>query len=381
LTTTVLEHHMPAAAGTDPLLMTVITSQAEALSGWVVVDSLVDGMAMGGTRMTATVSDGEVKRLARAMTTKLALAGLPIGGAKAGIRAGQGDRQEVLRAFGRATAPLLHGGVYLGCDLGTTHADRDLFLAEAGYDVLRQPRVAKLPTDWGTFWTHLVDVTGFGVCEAAATAVAARFGTHHCRVVIQGFGTVGRAVGKGLAERGHRIVAVADIHGTIEASDGLPIGQLLSITDPTGTIDRGRLPDAVRVLDGPEAWLDVDADVLILAATGDAVRAENAGRVRAEIVVEGGNLCCTTEAKAIMAAGGILLIPDVVANVGGAAVTGCVLTGTVPFDLPLPQMVNWLFDWVGARVRDNTKAILEITAGGVIDPVATLLAQRRLARW
>lgn len=374
MTTGLCEHDMSASDGTAPLLVTKITSPSEALNGWVVVDSLVDGMAMGGTRMTATVSEEEIKRLARAMTTKLALAGLSIGGAKAGIRAGMGDREAALRAFGRATAPLLHGGIYLGTDLGTTHADRDLFLAEAGYE---HPRVKQLPVDWATFWTHLVDITGFGVCEASAAAIKNRFGTRPCRVAIQGFGTVGRAVGKGLEERGHCIAAIADIHGTIEARDGLPIGQLLSITDPAGTIDRGRLPDGVRVLDGPEAWLDVDADVLILAAVGDAVRAENARRVRAQIVVEGGNLCCTASAKEIMAARGVLLIPDVVANVGGAAVTGCVLTGTVPFDLPLKQMVNWLFGWVGARVRDNTEAVLEIIASGVADPVEPLLAQRR----
>jgi len=371
---------MVAADGNDSHSVTEIVSPAHALNGWVVVDSLVDGLAMGGTRMTPTVSKEELLRLARAMTTKLTLAGLPIGGAKAGILAGTGDRDAALRAFGRASAPLLHGGVYLGCDLGTTHADRDLFLAAAGYDVLRHPRVRRLPADWATFWTHLVDITGFGVCEAAATAIRSRFGNRPCRVAIQGFGTVGRAVGKGLEERGHSIAAVADIRGTIEARDGLPVGHLLDITDAAGVLDRTRLPDGVRVHGDQDAWLDVDADVLILAADVDAVRAENARRVRSRIVVEGGNLCCTTEAKDILAAGGVLLVPDVVANVGAAAATGCVLTGTVPFDLALKPMVNWLFDWVGARVRDNTEAAMEITAGGVDDPVAQLLAQRRAVR-
>lgn len=381
MTTGLFEHDMSATERTDSLLVTEISSPSESLSGWVIVDSLVDGMAMGGTRMTATVSKTEIKRLAQAMTTKLALAGLPIGGAKAGIRAGMGDRTAALRAFGRASAPLLHGGIYLGSDLGTTHADRDLFLASAGYDVLRHPRVEKLPVDWATFWTHLVDITGYGVCESAAAAIKTRFGIRPCRVAIQGFGTVGRAVAKDLAARGHCIAAVADIHGTIEARDGLPVEQLLGITDQAGTIDRGRLPAHVRVRNDSEAWLEADADVLVLAAAGDAVRAENAQRVRAQIVVEGGNLCCTAEAKEIMAARGVLLIPDVVANVGGAAVTGCVLTGTVPFDLPLEQMVNWLFDWVGSCVRANTEAVLEIAAGGVAEPVAPLLAHRRIARW
>ncbi len=379
MTTTYTERDSPTEA--DPLLITEIASPSESLHGWVIVDSLVDGMAMGGTRMTDSVSKAEVRRLAQAMTTKLALVGLPIGGAKAGIRAGTGDRDQVLQAFGRAAAPLLHGGIYLGCDLGTTHADRDRFLAAAGYDVLRQTRVKSLPVDWATLWTHLVDITGFGICEASAAAIATRFGTRPCRVAVQGFGTVGRAVAKGLEARGHRIVAVADVQGTITARGGLPVSRLLEITSPDGTIRRDRLPDDVAVLDDPDAWLDIDADVLVLAAVGDAIRADSADRVRARIVVEGGNLCCTPGAREILAARGVLLVPDVVANVGGAAVTGCVLTGTVPFDLPLKQLVNWLFEWVGSHVRENTEAVLEIAAGGVVAPVEPLLAHRRQVRW
>ncbi|KJK51721.1 hypothetical protein UK23_06250 [Lentzea aerocolonigenes] len=349
------------------------------LQAWVAVDSLVDGMAMGGTRMTGTVSRQEVAQLARAMSTKLALAGLPIGGAKAGIRVGTGDRETTLRAFGRVSSPLLHGGVYLGCDLGITHADRDLFLAEAGYDVAQNPRVGRLPVDWGTLWTHLADITGFGVCEAAAAAIRTRFGSRPCRVAIQGFGTVGRAVAKSLAERGHSVVAVADIRGTVEAREGLPVGHLLDLTDSAGVMDRTRMPDGVTVHGEPEAWLGVDADVLVLAADVDAIRADNVRRVTAEVVVEGGNLCCTAEAKEMLAGQGVLLIPDVVANVGAAAATGCVLTGTVPFGLALKPMVNWMFDWVGLRVRENTEAAMELIAGGVTDPVPHLLAQRRTA--
>lgn len=365
----------------DPLLATEITSPADELKGWVVVDSLADGMAMGGTRMTESVTEAEVKGLARAMTTKLSLAGLPIGGAKAGIRAVPDRRDGVLRAFGRSVAPLLHGGVYLGCDLGTTHADRDLFFTEAGYDVLRDTRIPRLPTDWATFWKPLVDITGFGVSVGTLAAVDSRADGASCRVAIQGFGTVGRAVAKSLESHGHRVVAVADILGTVHAPQGLPVADLLAVTDSAGTIDRRRLPDSVSVHDEPEAWLDVDADVLVLAASGDAVRADNVERVRAGIVVEGGNLCCTPEAKAVMAARGIALVPDVVANVGGAAVTGCVLTGTVPFDLPLKQMVNWLFDWVEDRVRRNSREVLEVAAGGSDDPVADLLAHRGKAGW
>ncbi|HEX8092813.1 Glu/Leu/Phe/Val dehydrogenase dimerization domain-containing protein, partial [Jatrophihabitans sp.] len=281
----------------SPLLSTAVRNDTDSLTGWVVVDSLVDGMAMGGTRMTGSVTEREVCDLAAAMTVKLALAGLRIGGAKAGIVSVPEHRDQVLRAFGRSVAPLLHGGVYLGCDQGTTHDDRDLFFAAAGFDVVRKPGITRLRSDWTELWTHLKDITGYGVAESALETLRLRADDRLRRVAIQGFGTVGRSVAKNLEAHGHRIVAVADILGTVSAPAGLPIARLLEITDPAGTIDRAQLPDSVTVLSEPEAWLDVDADVLVLAAGGAAIREDNLSRLRADVVVEGGNLCCTAAAK------------------------------------------------------------------------------------
>ncbi|GJF33915.1 glutamate dehydrogenase [Kitasatospora sp. NE20-6] len=362
-----------------PLLATTVSSPADALTGWVVVDSLVDGIAMGGTRMTGSVTEAEVARLARAMSVKLALAGLPVGGAKAGIRAVPGRREPVLQAFGRSAGPLLHGGVYLGCDLGTTHADRDLFFAAARYDVERDTRTPRLPADWTTLCARFVDITGFGVAVAARTAATARLGGAPCRVAVQGFGTVGRAVAGALADRGHRVVAVADAHGTLHDPRGLPVARLAAATDSAGSIGRAGLPDGTTTADGPEAWLDTDADVLVLAATGDALRTDNVQRVRASVVVEGGNLCCTPEAAAALSARGIALVPDVVANVGAAAAVGSLLTGAAPAGLTADGLVQWLFDRVEALVHRNTLDVLEIGTDGAADPVPALLAHRRKA--
>ncbi|HST49826.1 Glu/Leu/Phe/Val dehydrogenase dimerization domain-containing protein [Jatrophihabitans sp.] len=361
----------------SPLLSTAIRDQAHHLTGWVVVDSLVDGMAMGGTRMTASVTEQEVCDLAAAMTVKLALVGLRIGGAKAGIVAVPEHRDEVLRAFGRSVAPLLHGGVYLGCDQGTTHDDRDVFFVEAGYDVRRRPGITEMRADWTELWRHLKDITGYGVAESAIAALRLRSDERQRRVSIQGFGTVGRSVAKNLQAYGHRIVAVADVLGTISDPDGLPVSELLEITDAAGTIDRSRLPQSVTVLNQPEGWLDVDAEVLVLAAGGGAIREDNLSRLRADVVVEGGNLCCTAAAKEALRSAGTVVVPDVVANVGGAAVTGCILTGLAPSDVPTEELVRWMFDWVGQQVRRNTSDVLEIASQHGADPVPELLAARR----
>jgi glutamate dehydrogenase (NAD(P)+) len=360
-----------------PAFVVSLHGSGAPIEGWVVVDSLVDSLAAGGTRMTESVTEAEVRDLARAMTVKFGLVGLPVGGAKAGIVPNGQDREQTLRTFGRTVAPLLHGGIHLGCDLGVTPADRSVFFAEAGYDPRRKNRAIDMPYDWRTYYEPLVDCTGHGVAMATVAALEAlRVYGGPSRVVVQGFGSVGRAVARFLEELGHHVVGVADVHGTISAPR-LPVAHLLALTDGFGNIDRSRLPEDVTVSAEPEAWLDVDADVLILAANHYAVDESNAHRVRARLVVEGGNLCVSPEAKPKLEASGVTLIPDVVANVGGAAAAGLALARVVPFELETAARNAWVFDWVGSRVRRNTLDLLEIAAGGGADPVAQLFAARR----
>ncbi|GAA2437002.1 Glu/Leu/Phe/Val dehydrogenase dimerization domain-containing protein [Streptomyces mauvecolor] len=361
----------------DPAFSVALNGSGGPLKGWVVVDSLVDSIAMGGTRMTADVTEEEVRGLARGMTHKLTLVGLRVGGAKAGIVSDGTDREQTLRTFGRTVAPLLHGGIHLGCDLGVTPADRKVFFTEADYDPRRKARGVDMPYDWRTYYEPLVDCTGHGVGVAAVTALeglpdrgASR------RVVIQGFGTVGRSVAKFLEDRGHRIVGVADVKGTISA-ERLPVADLLAITDGFGRIDRSRLPQNVTVSSEPDAWLDVEADLLILAANHNALNDANVHRLTAPLVVEGGNITVSPEAKLKLAVQGATLVPDVVANVGGAAAAGLALTRTVPFELEATARKEWVFDWVGTRVRKNTQDLLEIAAATSEDPLPALLSARR----
>lgn len=361
-----------------------VTDPETDFRGFVVIDDTVENRAMGGTRMTADVDIEEVEALAGAMTSKLALAGLSIGGAKAGIVCGlppgpQRDRQ--LAAFGRAVAPLLHSGIYLGCDQGISYRDRELFFNAAAFDLRRDGRV-DLPCSWNELWERCHEATGFGVCEAvveAATQIGP--GVTGGAVSIQGFGIVGRAVASGLAARGFRIVAVADRDGTIMSATGLPVEELVSITDESGTIDRTRLPAGLLVDPTAEAWLHVDADILVLAASRDAVTRRNVDRVNAAVVVEGGNLTCSDEACEELARRGVPVLPGIVANCGAAAVTGLLLLGAAPRGIGLDDLVEWLFHEVSVRIRNNIRELLTRSAS---DPrpltrIAADIAAERLA--
>ncbi|MFB8775935.1 Glu/Leu/Phe/Val dehydrogenase dimerization domain-containing protein [Streptomyces broussonetiae] len=359
----------------DPAFTVHLNGSGGALRGWVVVDTLYDGLAMGGVRMTAGVTEKEVAGLARDMTQKFTLAGLPIGGAKGGIVADGGDREETFRTFGRTVKPLLHGGIHLGIDMGVTPADRAVFFGEADYDPRYRRGVPDMPVDWRTYYEPLIDCTGHGVGVAAVTALEASGRTGPARVVVQGFGAVGRAVARFLEDRGHVIVGVADVSGTISA-DRLPVADLVAVTDEFGRIDRTRLPRHVTVSAEPDAWLDIDADLLILAAQKYALHADNAHRLRAGLVVEGANIASTAEAREKVRASGALLVPGVIANIGGAGSAALAVTRVVPFDLTSEARKAWVFDWVADCVRRNTRDLLEIAAGRPGDPLPELLHVR-----
>jgi glutamate dehydrogenase (NAD(P)+) len=343
---------------------------------------------MGGTRMAGGVTVEEVAELARKMTLKLALAEIPIGGAKAGIlHEGDdaGERDHVLAAFGRCASPLLHGGVYLGTDQGVSHRDRDLFFAAAGFDVRTEACAGAVPCTWEHLWQRCDQVAGFGVCEALDAAVEILGLRGRCRTVaIQGFGVVGRAVATGLTERGFVVTAVADRDGTLVARGGLPLEVLLEATDARGTIDRGLIPEGLERSRTPEAWLDVDADVLVLAAGTASVNEGNVDRVRASVVVEAGNIACSVGAQRALHERDVLVLPDILVNVGSAALTGLVLTGAPPPELELDPLFDWLFTEIAARIRRNAAHVVDRAGSGsslteVANAIATDRAERMAA--
>ncbi|MGW0345975.1 Glu/Leu/Phe/Val dehydrogenase dimerization domain-containing protein [Streptomyces anthocyanicus] len=360
----------------EPAFSVALNGAGGNIKGWVVADTLVDGLAMGGVRMTPGVTEEEVRGLARDMTHKFTLAGLRIGGAKGGIVSDGGNREQTFRTFGRTVKPLLHGGLHLGIDMGVTPADRAVFFDEAGYDPRFRRGAPDMPIDWRTYYEPLIDATGHGVGEAAVTALEATGRTGPARVVVQGFGAVGRAVARFLEERGHLIVGVADVRGTLSA-DRLPVGELIAVTDEFGGIDRTRLPDTVTQSTAPDAWLDVDADLVVLAAQKHALNAANVHRLRAGLVVEGGNISSSDEARDKARAAGSALVPGVIANIGGAGSAALAVTRVVPFDLSATARKAWVFDWVADCVRRNTRALLEIAASHAGDPLPELLDTRR----
>lgn len=313
--------------------------------GFLVVHTLVGGLATGGTRMRPGCTITEVGDLARGMATKTSVFGLPVGGAKGGIDFDPRDPRAVgvLQRFCTAMLPWLDGHWVTAEDLGVAQSRIDEVFASLGLgqsyhaaisrsaapdEALRRVRdgLACL-TDDGLELGEVIG--GYGVAEACLGAAdSLGWPVTDTTVSIQGVGTMGGSAAWYLHEAGARVVALGDAGGTLYDPAGLDVAALLDLRDDFGLIDRAQVPEDVQRLPR-EAILSLPADVFVPAAISYAIREENASEIAASVVVEAANSATTPEAEAMLTAAGVPVIPDFVANAGAAAWAWWLLQGEV----------------------------------------------------
>jgi glutamate dehydrogenase (NAD(P)+) len=283
--------------------------------GWVVVDAAVGGLSFGGLRIRPGVDRDEVASLARVMTWKLAAHGLPVGGAKGGLRADPAapDFHERLERFAAGARGLLRERVILGRDAGASDEALDRLYAAAGVSQLSLAR----PAPGGP--ERIRQLPGYrrGMAGAGAAAAAEAAGLlpSSPRVLIQGFGSMGRGAAAALIAAGARVTGISDARACWRAPEGFEPERLLACA-PEGAVDSaalGREPSGP-----PEALLGDEADLLVLAALSRTVDAAQAARVRAGLVVEAANFALTPDARAALDARGLVTIPDVIASSSAA---------------------------------------------------------------
>ncbi len=197
------------------------------LKAIVVVDNTACGVAIGGVRMAPDVSLEECFRLARAMTWKNAAAGLPHGGGKSVIFAdphmAAAAKENLIRAFAGAIRDI--EDYVPGPDMGTDELCMGFVKDETG-------RAVGLPRAIGGIPLDQVGATGFGV--AACVDVASGFiglDLKGARVVVQGFGAVGKHAARFLADKGAILVGASDTGGTLADPAGLDIAALIALKD------------------------------------------------------------------------------------------------------------------------------------------------------
>lgn len=341
------------AQDSSPLMTLTWTDHVTGRQGHLVVDRLVRGVSSGGLRMRAGCTLDEVTGLARGMTMKEALhynpesRYVPLGGAKGGIDCDPqaSEAYGLLVRYLRAMRPYIESLWTTGEDLGLSQDLVDRAATEAGL-VSSIQAVYPLLDDEAAARRRLADafaveVDGIGLdelvggCGVAESVLAAldRAGVPYegTRVSVQGLGTMGGATARFLTRAGLRIVAVADVKGTIANPGGLDVDALLAARDTYGTIDRAALRPGDRELPG-DAWLSADADVLVPAAVSYAIDATNQGRITARWIVEAANMPVLPGAEQQLAGRGVTVLPDVVVNSGTNAWWWWTLFGDIGAD-------------------------------------------------
>ncbi|QKG18900.1 Glu/Leu/Phe/Val family dehydrogenase [Actinomadura verrucosospora] len=356
-----------------PERVVCVSDARTGMRGVLVIDNTARGMGKGGMRMSPSVTVAEVARLARVMTYKWAGADLFFGGAKAGIAADPAspDREAVLRAFVRALAQEIPARYVAGLDMGLTERDAAVVQDELG----DRGAAVGTPHALGGMPYDELGVTGYGVAEAAdAAARDAGVELSGARVAVQGFGAVGHAAARRLAELGATVVAVSTVHGALHDPDGLDVARLLALRAEAG--DAAVKEYGGRLLD-VGAELLVPADVLVPAALQDVIGEDVAARIQARIVVEGANLPTDRPAQRVLAARGVTVVPDFVANAGGVVAAGFAMDARYSAFRPDPGAV---FAAVSAKMRDNTAAVLAAARAQGTTPheAALALAQERV---
>ena len=329
-----------------PFLRVVWSDPEGPATGYVVIDRLVCGIATGGLRTRAGCTLAEVEDLAREMSLKAGAYRLPVGGAKGGIDhpSDAPDVDEVRARFVAAVRPLLDTVWVTAGDLGTPQAALDAVFARTGLGssslraaLLRSPdrpavaaRVQEMFTlaDDGLAMPDLIG--GYGVAEAALAGLAGLgLAPARSRAVVQGFGAMGGSSALYLHRAGVRVVGLCDARGLVHNPvRGLDVPALLATRRPGGLIDRNVLRPDDEQLPG-EAWLDVEAEVAVPAATSYAVTEAEADRLRVCLVAEAANVPLTAGAERLLLDRGVPVIPDFVANAGAAAWAWWVIFGLV----------------------------------------------------
>ena len=345
-----------------PEKVVVVSDHRSGMKGVLVIDNTARGIGKGGTRMSPTVTVGEIARLARVMTWKWAGVDMFHGGAKAGIVGDPNakNKEEILRAFARKLSNEVPREYVLGLDMGLTEYDAAIYQDELG----DRGAAVGSPYELGGVPYDQLGVTGYGVAESAHVAAQHRgIDLARARVSIQGFGAVGKAAAKRFADYGSTIVAISTSLGALHDPQGLDVAELIRLAAEFGDAAvrhyEGLTPSPV----GSEVL--VDCDILVPAALQDVINASIAGRIRASLIVEGANLPSSTKALAILSDRDVLVIPDFVANAGGIVAAGVAMEARYS---PFRPEAEGILSLVSSRIRANTIAVLDEAAATAVLP-------------
>ncbi|WP_053367562.1 Glu/Leu/Phe/Val family dehydrogenase [Bacillus sp. FJAT-27245] len=282
------------------------------------------GPIKGGVRFHPDVDAETIKALSLWTALKCGIADLPFGGGKGGIacdprRLSLGELERLSRGYVRAVSQIVGPAKdILGPDVFTNSQIMAWMMDE--YNWLKKydsPGIisGKPLSLGGSEGREKASSLGIAICVEEA-AKKKRLTIKGSRVIIQGFGNAGSYLAKYLHDAGAIVTGISDAYGALYDPDGLPIEYLLNRRDSFGTVTslfEGTITNA--------ELLEQECDILVPAAVSGQITEENAHNIKASIIVEAAGGPTTLEAGKILDSMGILVVPDVLAGLGGIVVS------------------------------------------------------------
>lgn len=369
-------------AALEPEVEVVLKDEGMGVEGYLVVwntgISAGGPLALsgkGGTRITPGVTMDEVKMLARTMALKNAAAGLPLGGAKSGLKANPDDPdfEKKYRRFAQLMKPHLleNGGKYggFGFDIGARPIHPTWIC-----DELQSTRCfTGKPVDMGGTDYDREGHAGLGVATAARALLEFQGKpVRGATFAVQGLGAMGAAVIRYFSEHGAVLKSVSDpkFGGTyvFNMPPSPEFIQALGRMDGEAT---QKFLAATGLQPAPaENILYQDADVLFPCAVQNVIREDNAARICARTVVEAANGPINDVARTMLYQRGITVVPDFIANPGGIIAAYVELTSSISAEenARTRRKVEEAKEITIARITDNVRKLMTLTQEYNIEP-------------
>ena len=282
------------------------------------------GPMKGGLRYHPDVDLGEVRSLAALMTWKTAVVNLPYGGSKGGIavdpsKLSPRELERVTRRFVDGIHDAIGPDIDIPApDMGTNAEVMAWIMNQyQKYHGFSPACVTGKPVElYGIPGRE--EATGRGV-GILAVKLFGRLGRKpaQTRVALQGFGNVGSHCAKFLSEADFKLVAVSDVSGGYYLNSGLDVPSLLHYAREHHTLEGYTEGEKIT----NEKLLELDVELLIPAALGGVITAENAERIKAPVIIEAANAPVWPDADEIFERRGTIVLPDILANAGGVTVS------------------------------------------------------------
>ena len=322
--TTVLRNPQKQVKVSLPIVMD--DGKIQVFEGFRTIHSTVLGPSKGGIRYAMDVCDDEVKALSAWMTFKCAVANLPYGGGKGGIKCDPrkmsvGELERLTKAYTIAMADVFGPTKDIPApDMGTSGREM-AWLVEA-YNKVHRGNFPGVTTGkpvglGGSLGRDAA--TGRGVMVATMAALKKMgLDAKNATCAVQGFGNVGSHAARLLHEQGIKICAIGDHTATFWNEKGIDIQAALRYVKENGNVLKG-FTGGVEIK--PSELLTANVDVLVPAALQNVITEEIAHAVKAKLIVEGANGPTTPEADAILQEKKVIVVPDILANGGGVTVS------------------------------------------------------------